>query len=242
MQRCPASFRADRHLHIPLCRTVSETEKKAGAMTLLSPRFAKMIVRDRQLPDIHRAPQGRRQNIILTGPCAYEVSGVKALMEAEGYPVSALAEKVPASGDVLIVALSSMPVLGWWKHQRMLDELVHNVACRVVLLVPDALREAVSGMINALVLSGDVALSVFIRELQVVVRPWAQKERGPYRTRRILSPKMLGALDRIATGNIADNKTEYSHCHLALHRLNFRSVAQFRQFIAGTEWDKERWR
>ncbi|EBT5667979.1 hypothetical protein CL314_23545 [Salmonella enterica] len=172
----------------------------------------------------------------------YEVSGVKALLESKGYSASSLSERVPASGDVLIVALSSMPVLGWWKYQRMLDELVHDVACRVVLLVPDELRDAVSGMINAIVLSGDVALSVFIRELQVVIRSWTQREDGQYKTRRLLSSKMLEALELIATGSIADNKTEYCHRHLALYRLNFRSVTQFRQFIAGTEWDKERWR
>lgn len=180
-------------------------------------------------------------NIIVTGLCEFEVLGIRALLEAQGCVVRSLTGTTPARDDLLIVALSSMPSLGWGKHLVMLDALSDRMPCRMTVLVPDGLCGVVSGLVNVSVRPGDAALPVVADGLQSVIRMWRQGVDREGVSRRHLTPKMQGALNRVVVGRVANSKTEYTHRHLAMGRLSFRSVRQFRAFIAGTEWDKERW-
>ncbi|WP_156774558.1 hypothetical protein [Edwardsiella hoshinae] len=80
------------------------------------------------------------QRFILSGPCFYELNGLRLLLQETGYPVFAdVAVKTPTPHDLFVLALSGEPLLGWGRHVRRVHHYRRQLPCRMVVLVPPSL-------------------------------------------------------------------------------------------------------
>lgn len=84
-----------------------------------------------------------RQKILLTGTCWYELTGLWYLLSAQGYDVyRAPSGYICAQDgwDLIIVALSAEPVAGWGRNLSRIRELRLNMSGKILVLVPDMLK------------------------------------------------------------------------------------------------------
>lgn len=187
------------------------------------------------LSDLHC--KGMR-NIVIAGGCEYEKFGIRTLLEAEGYVVHWLTEMQPSREDLLIMGLSALPDLGWWRWLDLLENMKDMYRCRIIVIVPRTLKQALSVLISGdrEVIAGDEQFSIFRYRLVSAVCRWqgAQLVRDD-KVGRSLSSKMIDALYTviITDADISISKSQYTYRYLALRRLRFSSTMQFRRFMAG---------
>ncbi|WP_215229858.1 hypothetical protein [Escherichia coli] len=83
----------------------------------------------------------RQQRIIIDGFCEYEMLGLGTLLKAENYDVKFRKETEPTKGDILIIAMSAMPLLNWLSLFSMFRASDDVRYCRTICLVPKQLKE-----------------------------------------------------------------------------------------------------
>ncbi|HFW4810565.1 TPA: hypothetical protein ACIAFB_005658, partial [Escherichia coli] len=78
-------------------------------------------------------------NILLFGMCEYELIGLYHVLKAGGYNVvnATIDNYQEDVYDLLIVALSSVPVIGWGKYFGLLHTFSCDFRGRIILLVPE---------------------------------------------------------------------------------------------------------
>ncbi|HBH4362216.1 hypothetical protein JNP96_29785 (plasmid) [Escherichia coli] len=79
------------------------------------------------------------KNILLFGMCEYELIGLYHVLKAGGYNVvnATIDNYQEDVYDLLIVALSSVPVIGWGKYFGLLHTFSCDFRGRIILLVPE---------------------------------------------------------------------------------------------------------
>ncbi|MFL9165028.1 hypothetical protein AB9E48_00670 [Escherichia coli] len=87
--------------------------------------------------------RNRKQKILLTGTCGYELTGLWSLLSVHGYDVYCAlpGQTCPvANPDLIIVALSAEPVAGWGRHLPRIRELRRQLSGEMLVLVPEKLK------------------------------------------------------------------------------------------------------
>lgn len=82
-------------------------------------------------------------NILLTGTCWYELTGLCFLLLAQGYSVSRVPLGYSCTSDkwdLVIVALSAEPITGWGKHLSWICEVRSHFSGKMLVLVPERLN------------------------------------------------------------------------------------------------------
>ncbi|EGO3302125.1 hypothetical protein L6W60_004309 [Salmonella enterica] len=180
--------------------------------------------------------QGAEQSrkIVVTGPCGDEVAGGMALLSEAGCPVCHAGEETAEAGDLVIVALSACPELGWWKEQMRLRRLRRAGHYRMVALVPGSLEKVVSRQGICPVVAGDASVPVLWRRLSAEVRAW-REGRPVYEMARagLLPVRQERALAALLSGRVVIKKVQYSHRYLGLTRLGFYSGPQYQRYHSG---------
>lgn len=79
------------------------------------------------------------KNILLFGRCEYELIGLYHILKEGGYNVvnATIDNYQEDIYDLLIVALSSDPVIGWGKYFDLLHTFSCDFSGRIILLVPE---------------------------------------------------------------------------------------------------------
>ncbi|EGO3302135.1 hypothetical protein L6W60_004299 [Salmonella enterica] len=174
--------------------------------------------------------------IVVTGPCHAEVQGIVSLLRQGGFRVSGDRNAVVAEDDLLIVALSACPELGWWKEQMRLRRLRRAGHYRMVALVPGSLEKVVSRQGICPVVAGDASVPVLWRRLSAEVRAW-REGRPVYEMARagLLPVRQERALAALLSGRVVIKKVQYSHRYLGLTRLGFYSGPQYQRYHSGPE-------
>ncbi|ELO5003686.1 hypothetical protein QUQ70_004869, partial [Escherichia coli] len=87
--------------------------------------------------------RNRRQKILLTGTCWYELTGLWHLLSAQGYDVYRVPLEYSCATDnwdLTVVALSAEPVAGWGRHLPRIRELRRRMSGEMLVLVPERLK------------------------------------------------------------------------------------------------------
>ncbi len=108
------------------------------------------------------------KSVWITGCNRYEVSGVVALLKSK--EVAARAYKPGdrfEKGDRLIICLSGVPLLGWWRYLRILGWLVRRYkGVRFIVLCPAVVYDSgVTDAENTLSVNGSVDLMLLSASL-----------------------------------------------------------------------------
>ncbi|ECV2306848.1 hypothetical protein DTR82_17605 [Salmonella enterica subsp. enterica serovar Javiana] len=178
----------------------------------------------------------KSRKIVVTGPCGYEVAGVMALLSESGCPVYHAGAKTVGAGDLLIVALSACPELGWWKEQIRLRRQRQAGRYRMVALVPGSLEKVVSRQGICPVVSGDEPTTVLREHLSAEVRTWREgRPAHEMVCTDILPAQQMRALAVLMSGTVVRRKAEYCHRYLGLARLGFHSGPQYQRYHSGPE-------
>ncbi|HAW4122236.1 TPA: hypothetical protein JLV25_004847 [Escherichia coli] len=101
-----------------------------------------------------------QQRIIIDGFCEYEMLGLSALLKAENYDVRLRKETEPTKGDILIIALSAVPLLNWlslFSVFRASDDVRY---CRTIFLVPGQVKEMQRLFSTINIVDGSLPLAV----------------------------------------------------------------------------------
>lgn len=185
---------------------------------------------------ISASRSGERPHIFVDGLCEFEVVGVQAILEEKGYPVSRFAQGKLTESDLLIVALSAPLQLGWWRHLDALMALMQDVGCRTVVLVPDALHDAVSQLASCEVISGDGHIDELRQALLQAVHQWERRGiPGSKYQLRYLSPRQREVIAGLRSREVPEERVNYTHRYLALQRLRFSNALQYHRFMAGNQ-------
>ncbi|MDQ4429026.1 hypothetical protein PKO51_06505 [Yokenella regensburgei] len=185
---------------------------------------------------ISASRSGKRPHIFVDGVCEFEVVGIQAILEEKGYLVSRFAQETPKESDLLIVALSAPLQLGWWRHLDALMALMRDVGCRMVVLVPDALHDAVSQLTSCEVISGDGHIDELCLALLQVVHQWERRGiPGRKYQLRYLSPRQREVIAGLRSRGGQEERVKYTHRYLALQRLRFSNALQYHRFMAGNQ-------
>ncbi|EDX9716473.1 hypothetical protein F9N64_19735 [Salmonella enterica] len=176
------------------------------------------------------------RNIVITGFCEYESLGIRLLLEAEEYAVHELTKMKPGRDDLLIVGLSALPELGWWRWLDLLGKSKDLYRCRIIAVVPGTLKQALSVLISGdrEVIAGDESLSVFRHRLISAISRWQGAQQVRENKVSPLSVSMIDALYTVIVGgDLNISKAQYTCRYQALSRLKFSGTMQFRRFMAG---------
>jgi hypothetical protein len=140
----------------------------------------------------------------------------------------------PDAEDMVVVALSASPQLGWWKHEARLRRLRRAGQYRMVALVPGSLERVMSRKVICPVVAGDAPLSVLLRSLLAEVWVWYD-ERPPREMQGgvILSVQQDRAMAELLSGRVVKRKEQYSHRYLGLARLGFNTCLQYQCYYSG---------
>ncbi|EDS3841723.1 hypothetical protein [Citrobacter portucalensis] len=84
---------------------------------------------------------GKSNKVLLTGVCGYELAGMKHLLESAGYEVSGPENCAGRDFRLIIVALSAVSLCGWGRHLKVIRGLRSLVSGRMIVLVPEKLRD-----------------------------------------------------------------------------------------------------
>ena len=108
------------------------------------------------------------KSVWITGCNRYEVSGVVALLKSKG--VTARVYRPGGrfgEGDWLIICLSGVPLLGWWRYLRIMDWLVWRYeGVRFIVLCPAVVYDSgVTDAENMLSVNGSVDLMLLSESL-----------------------------------------------------------------------------
>lgn len=178
------------------------------------------------------------RKIVVTGPCEFEVLGIISLLHRQGFNVCNSNEMTADSGDLLIFALSAMPILGYWKHIEYLQKICHNGTYRVVAIIPSALKDVVVRKAICPVVQGDGKISTLSNELQATVDTWIKdstvwKYSRKDSLKKTLSTGAIQAVQNLLSGKPVYRKTHYYYRHQAMSKLGFANKLQFLVFNAG---------
>ncbi|EHT7272377.1 hypothetical protein MM742_004075 [Salmonella enterica] len=86
-----------------------------------------------------------KKKILLTGTCQYELLGLWHLLAAQKNTLCCMSSwgglRITDDWDLIVVTLSAEPVASWGQHLRHICELKKHVSCRILVLVPERLKE-----------------------------------------------------------------------------------------------------
>lgn len=101
-----------------------------------------------------------QQRIIIDGFCEYEIQGLSALLKAENYDVRLRKETEATKGDILIIALSAVPLLNWLFLFSMFSASDDVRYCRTIFLVPGQLKKMQRLFTTINIVDGSLPLAV----------------------------------------------------------------------------------
>lgn len=183
------------------------------------------------------------RNIVVTGTCDAEVQGILSLLDGEGISAVRAGASPLSPDDLLIVAMSAEPLLGWGRHLSWLLAMKLRWRCTMVVLTSNQvadvrLLEAVGGC----VVPEGYSLRWVSNALLCLVAKWRQGKPLPVGNVRRISEVHALDIDEMAyffaqtmpvTGAVKLSKTEYGRRHRALFRMGFCHLQQLRLFMAG---------
>lgn len=146
------------------------------------------------------------------------------------------------SDDLLIVAMSAMPLLGWAKHLPLLYAMKLRWRCAMVVLVSNEISSV--RLLDAVgcIVSGGYSLGWVSNALLYLVPKWQQSKPLPVGNVRRISLACGLGIDDVAyffaqtmpaTGSERLSKTEYGRRNRALVNMGFYNLQQLRLFMAG---------
>ncbi|EJS7221869.1 hypothetical protein NVX15_002406 [Salmonella enterica] len=180
----------------------------------------------------------RSNKIVVIGPCEAEVIGTIALLQHDGFQVCQGKGVKLDAGDLLIVTLSTVPLLGWWRHLEYLHILKRKGKYQMLAIIPTDLKEIMLRQSICPIIEGGETLAQLHNALLVAAETW-KKGSLPRINRRKNTPDrkltagQARAIYKLLEGEYIDSKTQYSQRYLALERLGFSGTAQFSLFTAG---------
>lgn len=182
------------------------------------------------------------KNIVVMGSCEAEVQAILSLLEDMGiYAVRAGVSPLN-SDDLLIVAMSAVPLLGWAKHLPSLYAMKLRWRCAMVVLASNEIASV--RLLDAVgcIVPGGYSLGWVSNALLCLVTKWQQGKPLPVGNVRRISPACGLDIDDVsyffaqtmlpATGS-AISKTEYGRRNRALVNMGFYHLQQLRLFMAG---------
>lgn len=182
------------------------------------------------------------KNIVVMGACEVEVQGVLSLLEGEGIPAVRAGVSPLKQGDLLIVAMSAKPLLGWARHLFSLLTMKLRWGCTMIVLTPNEIADVrLLDAVGCIVPSG-YSLGWMSNALLCLVAKWRQGKPLPVGNVRRISAATALDIDEVAyffaqtmpTSGLARlSKTEYGRRNRALLRMGFCHLQQFKLFMAG---------
>ncbi|MGY0147484.1 hypothetical protein [Edwardsiella tarda] len=178
------------------------------------------------------------RKVIVMGSCEYEVAGIISLLKSANVRVCRGGIMIPGECDLLIVALSASPLLGWWRNLELLKNIRNAGEYRMVAIVPLDMMTIVSRQGVCPVVNGSDSLNRVQSMLLDCVLAWVDERVEVKRKNFIgsidwLSSTQINAIEELLLPKTLVNKTQYSRRYSALARLGFGGVAHFRLVTAG---------
>ncbi|ECI0840128.1 hypothetical protein POJ30_004363 [Salmonella enterica] len=180
----------------------------------------------------------RSNKIVVVGPSEAEVTGIIALLQHDGFQVCQGKGVKLDADDLLIVTLSTVPLLGWWRHLEYLHMLKRKGKYQMLAIIPTALKEIMLRQSICPIIEGGGTLAQLHNALLAAAETWKKGilpriNRGKSTPDRKLTAGQARAIYKLLEGKYIDSKTQYSQRYLALERLGFSGTAQFSLFTAG---------
>lgn len=182
------------------------------------------------------------KNIVVMGSCEAEVRGVLSLLEGVGIAAVRAGVSPLGPGDLLIVAMSAEPLLGWAKHLPPLLAMKLRWHCTIVVLTPNEIAGV--RLLNAVgcIVPGGYSLDWTCNILQCLVAKWRQGKPLPVGNVRRISVACGLDIEGVAyffaqtmpvVGSAKLSKTEYGRRNRALVNMGFCHLQPLRVFMAG---------
>lgn len=182
------------------------------------------------------------KNIVVMGACEVEVQGVLSLLEEMDIPAVRAGVSPLTSDDLLIVAMSAEPLLGWAKHLPFLLAMKLRWRCAMVVLTPNEIADV--RLLDAVgcIVPGGYSLGWMSNTLLCLVAKWQQGKPLPAgNVRRISAVSSLDIDEMVyfftqtmpVVGLARLSKTEYGRRNRALVNMGFCHLQQFRLFMSG---------
>lgn len=182
------------------------------------------------------------KNILVTGSCQSEVQGVLCLLKGMGTVAAELGDATPTPNDLVIVAMSAIPLLGWAEQFPRLLDMKLRWRCELVVLVPNVVASIrlLEGV--GCIIPGGYSLDWMSKVLMSLVAKWRQSKALPVGNVRRLSRYSPLGVDDVeyfftlmfpVVGPLRMSKTAYGRRSRAMTFMGFSHLQQAKLFMAG---------
>lgn len=123
-------------------------------------------------PCVDRREGNARKKILLTGTCWFELTGLLYLLSSQEFDIYRVPQGyrcAPDCWDLIIVALSTEPVVGWGRYITWIRELREQMSGKMLVLVPQRLKSLRILHNVCPVFSGEVNLPVLRSYIHTVL-------------------------------------------------------------------------
>lgn len=184
------------------------------------------------------------RKVVVIGRDGFEVTGIAHMLHQAGVRVCRGCNMTSGPGDLLVVAVSSTTLLGWWRNIAMLQTLRNAGAYQMVAVVPPYMVDVVSRLQICHCINGKGGLERVRATLLNVVRDWEFSNKATVARRKCghnpryntcyISHRRLCSMENVLTEHdVRLTKSQYSNRYHALSLLGFDSVTLFRVVAAG---------
>lgn len=177
--------------------------------------------------------------------CYWETAGIICFMAKRGLSVRPLlADNHPASKDVVIVASSSAPLLGWGQYLCRMEQLAQKYHCTLIALHPPGMK-IIPRTPRTYLCDGKVSPEAMYNCLMNILLSWhGKKSRGEVilpESGKLKLAELPGLSERFRhTENQLISQTQKQQCgdlyrerQRLTSRAGFRCIHNFRLFITG---------
>ncbi|SUG21982.1 Uncharacterised protein [Salmonella enterica subsp. arizonae] len=174
----------------------------------------------------------RSNKIVVIGPCEAEVIGIIALLQHDGFQVCQGKGVKLDAGDLLIVTLSTVPLLGWWRHLEYLHILKRKGKYQMLAIIPTDLKEIMLRQSICPIIEGGETLAQLHNALLVAAETWKKGSLPRINRRKNTPDRKLTAGQAVQyiiflKGNISTVKLNIANVILPLNVLAFLEQRNF---------------
>lgn len=169
-----------------------------------------------------------RGRILVTGPCDAEVSGLVTMLYQTGYPAFPSTYTQPHSADLVVVALSAVPAVGWGRWLTLLHILRLQGSYRIVTVVPACYLRVVSVLQGCPAVNGQASLPELYRQLRLEILQW--RRNAPVSQKKC--PPLSGDDIRMLSSCLRAKDCGYNTRYYLMSRMGFSRMRDLMLFVA----------